>query len=256
MRLPFVGMVAVLSDRVQVAHADAWQEHGRLRSGSGGGAAELPGIRLMASGLDHPQWNNGDVSDPALVDLEAVRAWYARFGVPWGVRVPAGLRWTAGRYLFAKRLMGLAAGDFRPPPPAPGVTVRAAGPADLAAVVAVDAAAFDSDPEVERPWVEPHLTAPRVVVAIAALDGVPVGTGYTLRSDGLAGPCLYVAGIGVLAAARRRGVGAALTGWLLAEGLAAGAELAHLHPDTEDAARGYGRLGFTETEGLGVYVDL
>jgi hypothetical protein len=36
----------------------------------------------------------------------------------------------------------------------------------------------------------------------------------------------------------------------------AGAELAHLHPDSDSAARLYARLGFVETPGLDVYVDL
>ena len=59
----------------------------------------------------------------------------------------------------------------------------------------------------------------------------------------------------MLAAARRRGVGAALSSWLLERGFAAGAELAHLNPDTDEAARLYGRLGFTETPGLDIYVE-
>jgi predicted GNAT family acetyltransferase len=36
----------------------------------------------------------------------------------------------------------------------------------------------------------------------------------------------------------------------------AGAELAHLHADTPAAARVYARLGFEDTGGLDVYVDL
>ena len=91
---------------------------------------------------------------------------------------------------------------------------------------------------------------------LAELDGEPAGTAYTLRSDGAGGPALYLAGVAVLAAARRRGVGAALSSWLLERGFAAGAELAHLNPDTDEAARLYGRLGFIETPGLDVYVDL
>ena len=35
-----------------------------------------------------------------------------------------------------------------------------------------------------------------------------------------------------------------------------GATLAHLSPDTEDAARVYARLGFVETPGFDIYVDL
>ena len=46
--------------RVQTALADAWEVHGRLRAG----VARLRGIRVMASGLAHPQYNSGDVSAP------------------------------------------------------------------------------------------------------------------------------------------------------------------------------------------------
>jgi hypothetical protein len=30
----------------------------------------------MASGLPYPQWNNGDVIDPSVVDIDRVAAWY------------------------------------------------------------------------------------------------------------------------------------------------------------------------------------
>jgi hypothetical protein len=85
--------LANLDERVWTAHADAWQAEGELRQALGGGTVELPGIRLMASGPPHAQWNNGDVTDPALVPWAEVRSWYAAradgAGVPWGVRVPA-----------------------------------------------------------------------------------------------------------------------------------------------------------------------
>ena len=59
-----------------------------------------------------------------------------------------------------------------------------------------------------------------------------------------------------MAAARRRGIGAALSSWLLERGFAAGADFAHLNPDTDEAARIYERLGFVETPGLDIYVDI
>jgi len=174
---------AGLTERVRAAHADAWQEQGRLRVPYGGGAAELPGIRLMASGLQHPQWNNGDVTDAGLVEVEQVAAWYAELGVPWGVRVPAGVPWPHGRPLFRKRLMGLT--QLRPAPPVPGLVVRAASPADLEAVLHVDSVGFGSEYSLERPWIEPHLSADRVTVALGLLDGEPVATASVLRSDAI-----------------------------------------------------------------------
>jgi ribosomal protein S18 acetylase RimI-like enzyme len=247
---------------IRTAHADAWEAHGRFRTPYGGGAVRLPGIRLMASGLPHSQWNNGDVVDPAAVDLEAVRAWYAGCAdmvgapVPWGVRVPLGVAWPHGRHLFSKRLMGLDASEFRPAPAVPGLTLRRAEPADVDAVLSVDTVAFEAPDEVERPWVAPLLDQPEVTVCLAELAGAVVGAGHVLTTDGDAGPAAYVAGIGVLPAARRQGVGAAVSSWLVERALDGGARLGHLHPDTDGAAAIYRRLGFVEVDGFDIYVDV
>jgi GNAT superfamily N-acetyltransferase len=136
------------------------------------------------------------------------------------------------------------------------IAVHAATPDDLETVVAIDAAAFDNDPADERPWIEPHLDAPAVTTALAALDGEPAGTAFAIRTDGRAGPALYLAGVAVHPDARRRGVGAAVSSWLIERGLATGARLVHLHADSDDAARVYARLGFAQAPGLDVYVDL
>ncbi len=210
----------------------------------------------MASGLPHAQWNNGDVTDPGLVDVEAVRAWYARLDVPWGLRVPSGAPWPHGRLLFRKRLMLLHAADLVPAPAVPGLVLRAAGPDDLDVVARVDATAFDGDAAVEAAWMRPLLGSDRATVALAELDGRPVGTASCLRTDGRAGSAAYLSGVAVLPDARRRGVAAAVSGWLLTRAVAAGARVAHLHPDSDLAARVYARLGFTEVDGLDVYVDV
>ena len=57
----------MLEARVRTAHADAWAVEGALREPHGGGAATLPGIRLMASGLPHAQWNSADVTNAAIM---------------------------------------------------------------------------------------------------------------------------------------------------------------------------------------------
>jgi GNAT superfamily N-acetyltransferase len=245
----------MLEARVRTAHADAWAVEGALREPYGGGVATLRGIRLMASGLAHPQWNSADVTGP-YADLDGAREFYAARGVDWGVRVPAGMPWTAGRRLFRMPLMGLLPGQLRTPPAVDGLALRAAGPDDLETVLAVDTSAFGSDPDLYRPWTAPHLSAPQITVALAELDGEPVGTAYTLRSDGPAGPAVFLAGVAVIAGARRRGVAAAMSVWLLRGAFAGGARLAHLHPDTDAAARVYARLGFREAGALDIYVDL
>ena len=234
---------------MRAAHADAWQTLGVAAT------AELPGVRLMATGLPHPQWNNGDVHDPAAVDIDSVRDWYADLGVPWGMRVPAGAAWQHGRRLFTKRLMGVIPEVFRVAPVPDGVRIEAATPDDLDDVLAVDTIAFDEPAEVERPWLELLLRHPTVTTAVARDATGLVGVGSVTLSDGSAGRAGYVAGIAVLPAARRRGIGAAVSSWLVQAALDGGAGLCHLHPDTDEAARIYERLGFVEVDGLDIYVD-
>jgi len=247
---------AVTGRWVRTAHADAWQEEGRLRAGQGGAAADLPGVRVMASGLGHPQWNNGDVREAGLVDLDELRSWYAARGVPWGVRVPAGAPWTNGRFLFRKRLMGVIPAAFVPAPAVPGLSLRPATAEDAAVVAALDGRGFGSDEATARPWIEPHLTAPSATVALAEFEGTPVATGCIVVSDGEAGPCTYVSGVCVVPDHRRRGIAGAVSSWLVHRGLDAGARMAHLHPDDACAARVYRRLGFVEVPGLDIYVDM
>ena len=242
-------MAAASSDIVRAAHGDAWQVLGVLD------IAELPGVRLMATGLPHPQWNNGDVDEPATVDIAAVRRWYDDRGVPWGMRLPAGAAWPHGRKLFTKRLMGLGSDHFAPAPPPAGVVLREATPADFEALVTIDATAFEASPALQRPWLDLLMRHAAVTVVIAELDGAPVGCAEVTRSRGRAGPAGYVAGVAVLPHARRRGIAAALTSWLVARTRDEGAQLWHLHPDTDDAARIYQRLGFVEVDGFDVYVD-
>jgi len=241
--------------RVHVAHADAWQAEGRLRERQGGGTLEVRGLRLMASGLPQAQWNAGDVT-AADADLVAAREFYAARGAQWGVRVPPGIRWVYGRRVVSLRLMALEPAGFRPASAVAGLTIDSAGPADLDAVLGIDAIAFGEDPAVERAWLEPHLGAAGVDVALGRLHGEPVATGYTIRTDDRAGPCLYLAGVAVLPAARGRGVAAALSSWLVARGLDRGADLVHLHADSDEAARVYARLGFADAEGLDVYIGI
>lgn len=92
----------------------------------------------MASGLPYAQWNNGDVDNPARVDIEAVRDWYASRRVPWGIRVPAGMPWPYGKYLFRKRLMRRDATPLAAAPLVRGLALSSAGVGDLSAVVDVD----------------------------------------------------------------------------------------------------------------------
>jgi GNAT superfamily N-acetyltransferase len=234
--------------RVRTAHADAWAAEAALRPG--GAARTLRDIRVMASGLRHPQWNAADVTGPD-PDLDGARAFYAERGLALDVRVPVGMAWDRGRHVAHLRLMGLEPPAFRPAAPLPGLALHDAEPPDLDAVVALDAAAFGGgDP---RPWLAPHLGAPGFTVALATLGGEPAATAYSVLTDG---PALLLAGVAVAEPLRRRGIGAAISSWLLARGFAAGARLAHLQADTEAAARVYARLGFVDAGALDVFAGV
>jgi GNAT superfamily N-acetyltransferase len=245
-------MPAELVQRTRIAVADAWQAEGLLRESLGGGAAAFRDVRVMASGLPRPHWNNADVTGPD-PDLEAAHAFYAERGLPWGIRV-AGRPWQHGRHVMRQRLMALTRHSFQPARALEGLRLTLAGPGEVESVAAIDAAAFGEDPQTHCPWIEPHLGATCVETALAALGGGPVATAYTLRSDGLAGPALYLGGVAVLEGARRHGVAATMATRLLQRGFAAGAELAHLHADTEASARVFARLGFREAGELDVYL--
>jgi predicted N-acetyltransferase YhbS len=232
--------------RVYAAHADASAVEGELR----GGAATLRGVRVSSSGLPAAEWNVADITD-ADADLDAVRVFFG--DLPWGMRVPVGITWSTGRRLFRQPLMALAADALVAPPAVPGLDVRVAGPDDVDPVLAIDAEAFGGDAEASRPWALPHLASERIEVAIATLGSEPVATAYAIPSDGEAGPAVLLAGVAVVETARRRGIGAYVSWWLLRRAFERGAEFAHLHADTPAAARVYARLGFAAAGALDIY---
>jgi len=245
----------MLPARVRTAHADARAVEGMARAADGGGAATLRGIRVMASGLPHPQFNSAVVTGPD-IDLDGARAFYAERDLPWGALVPAGMAWGGGRQVGSLPLMGVSRGGLQRPPEVPGLVLRMARPDDLETVLRIDTTAFVSDPDEFRPWTEPHLRGGPFTTVVAELDSEPVGTAFTVRSDGPAGAAVYLGGVAVLEPARRRGIAAALSAWLLERAFADGARLAHLQADTDAAARVYSRLGFAPAGALDIYVDL
>jgi GNAT superfamily N-acetyltransferase len=210
----------------------------------------------MASGLPSPAYNNADVHDPEVVDVDALVEWYAPRAVPWGVRVPAGAAWNAGRFLFRKSLSALEAAGFVPAPRVDGLEVVTATSDDLAEVAAVDVAAFGGSVPEASAWLRPLVAAPRTHVLLARLDGRAVATAYTIRTDGEVGPAAYLGGVGVVPAARRRGIAGDLSSRILEAAFDAGADLAHCHPESGEASRVYERLGFEPAGAFDVYVDL
>jgi hypothetical protein len=149
---------------VRTAHADAWQAEGRLREPYGGGACAVRGARAMASGIRTPKWNNADVTHEQ-VDLEALSAWYAARGMPWGLRVPLEISLAVGEPLFVKRCMGLLASSGAGSglcmfDSTCGVQVHRIRADEHDRFVALEVAAFGDDPATARAWLAPHSAWP------------------------------------------------------------------------------------------------
>jgi GNAT superfamily N-acetyltransferase len=80
----------------------------------------------------------------------------------------------------------------------------------------------------------------RLQTALALVDGQPVGVGSHLPL----GEVAEIAGVGVLPAFRRRGLGAALTAYLAGDARARGIRIVFLTAGDPDIARVYARVGF------------
>ncbi|GAA0590867.1 GNAT family N-acetyltransferase [Streptomyces crystallinus] len=117
---------------------------------------------------------------------------------------------------------------------APGTAVGAAGPAELTAEIAARAGDGRAAQVAER------IAAGLTVVAAAVEDGLPLSCGMHQP----VGPVTEVVGVGTVPAARRRGLGEAVTGALVRDARARGASTVFLSAGDEDVARMYGRLGF------------
>jgi GNAT superfamily N-acetyltransferase len=152
--------------------------------------------------------------------------------------------------------MALDPAAFRPALAPAGVELRIAGPADLDLVAAIDATAFGGEAGASASWMGPGLGADGFRVVVASFEGVPVATATSVVTNDWAGPAVGLFGVAVVPQARRRGIGAAVSSWLLEHAFADGARLAHLNPDTEEAARLYTRLGFAESPGFDIYAGL
>jgi ribosomal protein S18 acetylase RimI-like enzyme len=173
----------------------------------------------------------------------------------------AGAATAAGLEVVRAPLLALTGDEWAPPPAPTGVRLRmlAAGDRALAAAQAVIELAFASRDECElgeagaeardlaaarlgdlgflRERIRTGLTA--MAVAESAADGA-----LAAGSHQLAGGVCELMGIGTLPSARRRGIGAALTGRLAQDARERGAEIVFLTAADDDVARLYERLGF------------
>jgi GNAT superfamily N-acetyltransferase len=112
-------------------------------------------------------------------------------------------------------------------------------------------AGFGSDPLVSRGTTCPALLdVPGRVVYVGYTDDVPVVSGFGWRT----GQTIGVYAIATVPSARRRGYGAAMTARVVADGAAAGCEVAALQA-SEMGRPIYERLGFRTVVRYGTFAD-
>ena len=166
----------------------------------------------------------------------------------------------AGLQVLQVPLLALDAAAWTPPPAPPGVGLRMLGADDdalPAAQAVVELAFAAADPVLgsagaeERDlaaarlgdigFLRERLRAGLTAMAVGedAVDG-PLGAG----SHQPVGAVTEVTAVGTLPAARRRGIGAAVTGRLVEHAREGGAELVFLSAADDGVARMYERLGF------------
>jgi GNAT superfamily N-acetyltransferase len=190
---------------------------------------DVDGIFVFATGIPFALFNGCVVADPAAPEsLDRAIDWVAERGVPHRVWIADTVVPDLGHVPMAH---GLRAGDSpypgmvlhpvpEPPPPAEGVVVEAVAPADLEAFLqcSIDTG---MPPDAARQLFSPSFAAdPDVKLFIGSLDGRPVGTAVAVRTGDVSG----VYAVGTLPAARRRGVGSAMTWAAVAAGRAWGCD--------------------------------
>ncbi|MEU4270960.1 GNAT family N-acetyltransferase [Streptomyces sp. NPDC026092] len=196
----------------------------------------------------------GHTGEVPLADVERVRARQRELGAPeafeWVAETTPGLRAAvekSGLVVNEHPLMVLEGEGVAVPAPE-GVTVRMveAGDPALESAAAVPYAAFGVTPDAS---VAGHLAAridaglTRLAAAVDA-DGTALSAGQHQPVGTALGTVSEVVGVGTLPAARRRGLGLAVTAALVADARARGVETVFLSATDESVARLYGRLGF------------
>jgi ribosomal protein S18 acetylase RimI-like enzyme len=209
----------------------------------------------------------GLAEDVGADDVAAVRARQRELGVreafEWVAETTpslAGAARAAGLEVLQVPLLALAAGKWAPPPAPAGVELRMLGADDgaLPGAQAVVELAFaaermglgDAGSEAREltqarlgdlGFLRERLRGGLTATAVAeSPDDGPLGAGSHQLAEGVS----EVMGVGTLPAARRRGIGAAVTGRLVQDARAHGAEIVFLSAAGDAVARLYERLGF------------
>jgi ribosomal protein S18 acetylase RimI-like enzyme len=200
-------------------------------------------------------------------DVDRVRARQRQLGIPetfeWIAEVTPSLGLAAsgtGLAVTDHPLLVLKPAVLRPAPRPAGVQLRLVGPDDdLATITAVAHVGFAHPGTATGPvgaealtraaaqrnpgalgFERARLASGLTVMAVALLDGQPAAVG----SHQPVGPVTEVVGVATLPVWRRRGLGAAVTAFLVQDAARRGAETVFLSAGDDAVARVYERLGF------------
>jgi N-acetylglutamate synthase len=216
-----------------------------------------PGVLGLVSGLPIATLNGvfTEAARPDLAEIDKAAEGLAGLGLPWSIQFrgepgPEAERMAAGYGLTARitlPLMLYVPAEGRPGPPAresAAARVRAAGPRDRADYAAALAAGMEAPPEIMTAFGSPEAFAlPGGVPYLAREDGQVVSVGFGMFAEGITG----IFNIATVPAYRGRGYGRAVTGRIVADGIARGARLAYLQ-SSPDGYPLYQSMGFRTVE--------
>lgn len=263
-------VLTVVSDKEIIRQIDAYcdtQPLERARAERHGPLVLFVPVRWGFPYYARPRAGAREPVTPA--DVRAVRARQRELQLPESFEwiedsAPEMAAAAAAAGLRVHRHPVLVLGSLAPPPPLPPATAVRIVPADdpeliqawavpgvafahpggeigRAGVAERDKLAANHDPA-SIEVVRERLRTGRSVLATASGPSGPLGSGSYQHAAGVA----EITGIGVLPAARRRGLGAAITHALAAHAQASRAPTVFLSAADSDAARVYTRLGFRE----------
>ncbi|MGW1815092.1 GNAT family N-acetyltransferase [Streptomyces sp. NPDC002125] len=189
----------------------------------------------------------GDIADLVTAFREHERLPRLEFLPSWAPAVEPAL--LAAGFTVESRapVMACAPDGLLPPKPVDGLRVSEPVTADeFTAAAAVQHTGFGGEggpDDGEIAWLR-GASAGGGVSALATLDGLPAGAGgCSVPADGIG----ELAGLAVVEAFRRRGVGAALSAWLTRTAFERGFHTVWLEPGGPDVERVYAGIGYRRT---------